>query len=378
MQAPDVANAASELPERLERQPGVVALRAAAGSTPAYLVGGAVRDLLLGVGRTDIDVAVEGDPLEIAGRLGGAVRSHARFGTATARVDDLDVDLARTRAETYPAPGALPTVREASLAEDLARRDFTVNAMAVPLNEAATLVDPHGGLEDLTAGVLRVLHPRSFVDDPTRALRAARYAARLGLGLDAETAELLRAADLDTVSSERVEAELHRVAAEPQALAAVGMLVDWGLAQANLSLASKALAVAAVEPFARLADSSAVLLAAAGVRAGRYRAPDVSAAAELAAVRAGTPSELTLLAHGRTAPELVTARALGADWLDDYVGEWRGVRLEIGGSDLLAAGVPEGPAIGRGLSAALRSKLDGELAGREAELAAALAAASGG
>ena len=118
----------------------------------AYLVGGAVRDLLLGRDRADIDVAVEGEVAELARRLGGEVRAHERFATATVRVDGLEVDLAATRSETYARPGALPEVRPASLAADLARRDFTVNAMAVPLAGDPELIDPHGGLEDLRAG----------------------------------------------------------------------------------------------------------------------------------------------------------------------------------------------------------------------------------
>ena len=155
-----------------------------------------MRDLLLGRQRADIDVAVEGEVEALARRLGGEARTHERFDTASVRVDGLEVDLAATRSETYAHPGALPEVRPASLADDLSRRDFTINAMAVPLAGDPELIDPHGGLEDLGRGELRVLHPGSFEDDPTRAVRAARYAARYGFALERTTAELIRRADL--------------------------------------------------------------------------------------------------------------------------------------------------------------------------------------
>jgi tRNA nucleotidyltransferase (CCA-adding enzyme) len=376
MHADDAEIAVDHLPERLEALPGIAAIRAAAGPEPVFLVGGAVRDLLLGRGRADLDVAVEGDPEPIARRLGGDARFHERFGTATVQANGIQVDLARTRAESYPAPGALPSVRAAPLREDLARRDFSVNAMAIPLAGSAELIDPHGGLSDLSARLLRVLHPGSFVDDPTRAIRAARYSARLGLSLEPETEGLLRAADLGAVSRERIEAELRRLAAEPEPIEALRVLLGWQSIDADPDLAGDALAVLERDSYAELADRASVLLAAAGVKAGRFEAPALDPARELAGAGPGTASALTELARGHTGAELVIARALGARWLDDYVSTWRHVRLEIGGADLVVAGVPEGPAVGHGLREALRAKLDGELEGREEELAAALVAAS--
>src|SRR5213592_1786444 len=153
-------------------------LPALEGLPPAYLVGGAVRDLLLGADSVDLDVAIEGDaPVlawELAERLGGLATTHERFGTATVRAGDLVFDLATTRRERYERPGALPEVEPAPLTDDLARRDFTINAMAVGLTGADVdvLHDPQHGREDLHAGRVRVLHPRSFLDDPTRLLRA--------------------------------------------------------------------------------------------------------------------------------------------------------------------------------------------------------------
>jgi tRNA nucleotidyltransferase (CCA-adding enzyme) len=371
MSSPNAKIEPERLAERLAALPGIERLREAATGISAYLVGGAVRDLLLGRERADIDVAVEGEVSELAGRLGGEVRAHERFATAAVRVDGLEVDLAATRTETYAHPGALPEVRPASLAADLARRDFTVNAMAVPLAGDAELLDPHRGLEDLQRGELRVLHPGSFEDDPTRALRAARYAARYGFALERTTAELIRRADLSTVSRDRVEAELRKLAAEPQAPRAFELLGEWGLLELRpgaLELTAAVGELTAREPWLQIAPrADAVLAAALG--------SGVAEARQLASADPARPSEAVELARGRSGVELALARALGAEWLDRYIGEWREIRLEIDGSDLIAEGVAEGPAVGRGLREALRAKLDGEVRGRSEELRAALAAA---
>ena len=359
------------LAERLAALPGIERLRGAARGTAAYLVGGAVRDLLLGRDRADIDVAVEGEVAELARRLGGEVRAHERFDTAAVRVGGLEVDLAATRSETYAHPGALPDVHPASLAADLARRDFTVNAMAVPLAEDPELIDPHRGLEDLQRGELRALHPRSFEDDPTRALRAARYAARYRFALEQTTAELIGRVDLCTVSRDRVEAELRKLAAEPQARLALELLGEWGLLELSPGAPELAAAVGeltAAEPWLQVAPRRDAVFAAALGRG-------VAEARQLASAEPARPSEAVELARGRSGVELALARALGAEWLDRYVTEWRWVRLEIDGRDLIAEGVAEGPSLGRGLREALRAKLDGEVHGRGEELRAAVAAA---
>jgi tRNA nucleotidyltransferase (CCA-adding enzyme) len=330
-----------------------------------------VRDLLLGRDRADMDVAVEGEVAELARRLGGEVRRHERFATATVLLDGLEVDLAATRSETYPRPGVLPEIRAAPLAADLARRDFSVNAMAVPLAGDPELIDPHRGLEDLQRGQLRVLHAGSFVDDPTRALRAARYAARYGFALERHTAELCRHTDLSTVSRDRTDAELRKLAAEPEARRAFELLAEWGLLNLSpdaLELAGAVGELTAADPWREVAPrDEAVLAAALGRGAGEAR--------ELASAEPARPSEAVERARGRSGVELALARALGAEWLDRYVSEWRGVRLEIDGNDLISHGVREGPAVGRGLGEALRAKLDGEVHGRAEELHAALAAA---
>jgi tRNA nucleotidyltransferase (CCA-adding enzyme) len=366
------------VPEILNTIPGLEVLREAAAGIPVYLVGGAVRDLLLGQPRTDIDVAVEGDVRPIADALGGEVVEHERFSTATVAVDGLLVDLAMARAETYERPGALPTVSPATITDDLARRDFTINAMALPLAADPTLIDPHGGVGDLRAGLLRVLHERSFVDDPTRALRAARYAARFDLELEPGTAELLRGADLGRVSGDRVEAELRRIAAEDRGPPALELIREWSLLELPsdaVELATRLRALSASPPWSGFADPKAAILAASGY--GHAAGPTRRAAEELARATPERPSQVVRLVKGATPVELLLARAIGAEWLDRYVEEWSKVSLEIDGADLLGEGIPEGPAVGRGLEAALSAKLDGEISGRDQELEIALAAARG-
>jgi tRNA nucleotidyltransferase (CCA-adding enzyme) len=363
---------AESIAEALDHMHPELAVVRDLGGDPVYLVGGAVRDLLLGRGRADIDLVVEGDAVVLASELGAEVTSHERFGTAKVRLDGHDVDIAAVRSESYPRPGALPVVEPAArIEDDLRRRDFTINAMAIPLRGEPRLIDPHGGQADLVAKRLRVLHPRSFEDDPTRAIRAARYAARFGFELEPETAELLRRADLGTVSADRREAELLRLAAEPRAPRVFGLLAEWGLVELREGGEDLAWRVAALlddEPWSGEAPRDRALLAAALGPEGREVA--------LAEQRPALPSEAVELASSRDPVELVLARALGAEWLDRYLVEWRTVGLQIDGQDLIAAGIPQGPALGRGLREALRRKLDGELkGGREGELAAAVEAA---
>jgi tRNA nucleotidyltransferase (CCA-adding enzyme) len=358
--------------------PGLDRLREAAAGHPAYLVGGVVRDFVLGRPRTDIDVAVETDVRPIADALGGEVIEHERFATASVTLDGLEVDLARARAETYPQPGALPTVTPAPIADDLARRDFTINAMAVPLADEPKLLDPHAGVDDLRAGLLRVLHERSFVDDPTRALRAARYAARFDLEPEPRTAELLRGADLGTVSSDRVEAELRRIAREAAAPRALELIAQWGLLELPgdaVALVEQLRARASGPPWLGFSDPTPAILAASGY--GYAAGPVRRAAEKLSHATPERPSDAVRAVAGASPAELLLARAMGAEWLDRYVDQWSKVSLEIDGADLLEKGIPEGPAVGRGLEAAHSAKLDGEISGRDQELAIALAAARG-
>jgi tRNA nucleotidyltransferase (CCA-adding enzyme) len=340
---------------------------------PVYRVGGAVRDLLLGRPRADVDLVVIGDAAALAERLGGAAVEHERFGTVKVEVEGHEVDIATARSESYPAPGALPVVAPAEDIEaDLGRRDFTINAMAIPIDGEARLVDPHGGEGDLGEGILRVLHPRSLEDDPTRAIRAARYAARLGFRLAPETEELLRKADLNTVSSDRRRAELERLAGEETACRGYELLAKWGLIElrdGGLELMRAVGDLFEREHWAQFAPREEALISAAlGPPGGEEL---------LASMWPPNPGEGVELAEQRDPVELALARAMGADWVEHYLTAWRNVTLEIDGNDLVEAGVPEGPAVGRGLRAARRGRLEGEVWGRDQELAAALEAARG-
>ena len=366
----------------LERHPEVARLRgplAGAGKVAAvYLVGGAVRDLLLGAAHVDVDLVVEGDAVEVARRLaevtGERLVVHGAFGTATVG----DVDLATARSERYAAPGALPDVRPASLADDLARRDFSINAIAASLAEESfgAVTDPHGGVADVRAGVVRVLHDASFRDDATRLLRAARYVGRLRFRLDDATAARAReAADaVTTVGGPRLRDALLALLREDTAPTAIALLGDLGV----LSTLAPGLAVEETA----LSHLDALAAEAPDVDRGRARL-----ALLLRSLETGERSRLTgwlrlrrvdaaviLQAAAATAdrlPELPPEAALvvggevGRRWLTQD----RHVRLEVDGGVLAAElGVTQGPEVGRILTALLRAKRAGELPDRAAEL----------
>jgi tRNA nucleotidyltransferase (CCA-adding enzyme) len=364
----------------------------------------------------DLDVAVEGEAIAaartVASRVGGEVKVHDRFGTATVTARGLAVDLATTRRERYERPGALPEVSPAPLEEDLARRDFAINAMAVALTglQVGRLVDPHGGREDLDAGVVRILHEASFLDDPTRLLRAVRYESRLGFRMDRDTEAAAREAiaggALDTVSGHRIRDELMDLLGEVEVGRAVERMRDLGLDRAlHPSLdadpelvASAALACGECGSDRALAALAALLVASdqppgllpapgslaewvEGLGLGRSDRDRVLAAARqapglVAPLRADLPpSAVHALLRCEPPETLSLALALGAPAgpILRFLADLRSVHLEITGDDLIEAGIPRGPAVGRALDEVLRRKLDGELSGgRDEELAAAL------
>ena len=228
-------------------QQALQAARSVAGDASLYLVGGTVRDALLGAGFKDLDLAVEGGTAERLGgrlqtRLGGALACHVPFGTCTLTLDDgLVIDLATAREEIYDHPGALPDVTPSTVRKDLSRRDFTVNALALRFHpDPPELIDPYGGADDLRARQLRVLHPLSFIEDPTRVLRGARLAGRLGFHFEPATAERARDA-LDpsivgNVSGGRLRGELELTLAEPRVAAALRSLEEVGGLEALFGL----------------------------------------------------------------------------------------------------------------------------------------------
>ncbi len=364
------------LPERARALPGLELLARVRG---VFLVGGAVRDLLLSETPEDLDLAVEGELGPVLARLGEPAARHERFGTATVIVGGRRIDLARTRAESYPRPGALPEVRSAGIGEDLRRRDFTVNTLALDLASGELRSVP-GAEEDLAARRLRVLYPRSFADDPTRLLRMARYAGRLGFRVEEETGARARAAvcggALGTVSGPRIGTEVGLLAREP--VAAWAALRELGADEAitpgfglrDPDLAARALGRLGADDHP---DRVVLALAFAGVENPRAlaRRLGLPAPEPVVAVRGRSRTEV---ADALRSPEQAAiAAALGGEeeagwWLE----EGRRLALEITGDDLRAAGVAPGPEMGRALRAVLAAKRDGEVSGRPAELALAL------
>ncbi|MFZ2050792.1 MAG: hypothetical protein WB698_12475 [Solirubrobacteraceae bacterium] len=413
--------------QRLRNLPGgEQVLELASGRADVELVGGAVRDLLLGATPREIDLVLDGSPpsfpdaavlfaRDLAPLLPcddgkqPQVSVHERFGTAAVRWRGGRVDIAARRTERYQHPGALPQVRPGSAEQDLQRRDFTVNAIAVALGGAEPGAIRLAGeaLADLHAGRLRVLHDASFQDDPTRLLRLGRYAARLGFVVEPHTALLASQAiaggATGTVSAARIGAELRLALREADLLGTLSQLAGLGV-------------LAALHPPMRLEpsllDTALQLLPADGRRdllalGSLLRKPLPDADEQLQAVLDGFEHpaaerapviETALrsdtlsreLGHEREPPALwdllrgvpVEAVALagalagsgpGRAAAQRWLGDLRHIRLQISGDDLLAAGVQAGPEVGERLANALRQRLGGTIeSGRDAELRAAL------
>lgn len=356
-------------------------------------VGGVVRDAVLGRPHGDeLDLVVEGDAVDTAERLGRAlgarVVTHPRFGTASLELPHGGhVDLVSARTESYAAPGALPTVGPGTLIDDLARRDFTVNAMALRLAGArrGELVDPHGGAADLAAGILRAVRPDAFVEDPSRLVRAARYASRLGLTLSAESEAAARAVapQLDPGSA-RVAEELRRVLVEDGAPGALGLLRALGVPWIRADAAPAIVAVdrAAAHPRAPYVPEWALRLGA-GLEAGaveraalpgwaRAIAMEGVAGADLAGRLSdvSAPSQVDRLLRRVPAATAVGALARGAG----VVGDWWAWDREptVTGAHLVREGIAPGPAIGRALAEVRAALLDGRVEGHDEQLALAL------
>jgi tRNA nucleotidyltransferase (CCA-adding enzyme) len=223
---PETINLASQMKKQLPAK--LVEFMHTAGEVAAghgqglYLVGGAIRDLLLGRSNIDFDLVVEGDAIRLAQRLAdttsGKIITHPRFHTATLRWNRWSIDLITARSETYDRPGALPRVKSGALSSDLFRRDFTINTMAIELipSRYGQLIDPYGGRNDLDHKLIRILHERSFTDDATRIWRGLRYEQRLDFQLEKDTLRLLRRDTpmLDTISGDRMRHELELVLKE--------------------------------------------------------------------------------------------------------------------------------------------------------------------
>jgi tRNA nucleotidyltransferase (CCA-adding enzyme) len=398
-----------------------------------YLVGGFVRDLLLEQPNADIDIAVEGNGLDFANRLaaqlGGRVRAHREFKTAVVLLpaevlgqlppglrkasEPFHVDIATTRTEFYDRPGALPRVEHASIRQDLFRRDFTINAMAISLGgrDFGTVVDFFGGHRDLQEGVIRVLHNLSFIEDPTRIFRAVRYENRYGFRMDEHTRSLAKACvemrlvgDLSSVrlrdelvallSEERVDWSLgrlcdlgiahevhHRLAADEETVRLIQRVdelvqelglspevVTWRLRLAAMTreMSHDELYVWLERLKLRIADSAIIREA---VVVGPHLAASLARGDmtdwQTYRVLRNTPDEALVFVLAGMDPGVAEQR------LRHYLTCLRFRTLSVGGDDILALGTAKGPAVGNILER-LRELRVGEIVqGRESELAAA-------
>jgi tRNA nucleotidyltransferase (CCA-adding enzyme) len=381
------------------------------GYEGVYLVGGTVRDILLGEPGFDVDIAVEGDAIafadSLAKALGGRATPHSKFGTAVVSyAEDGRVDVVTARTEFYDAPAALPTVEHATIREDLFRRDFTINAMAVSLKggDLGRLVDPFGGRRDLEERTIRVLHNLSFIDDPTRIFRAIRYENRLGFRMDGHTERLARSTIemglVGDLSTSRLRDELEALLSEGDVSHSLLRLAELGADKAvhphleggletaklmarltalndelgagvpawRLGLAALARELPPDEVYAwldrmkvRRRDAERI---AAAVTVGPRLAERLRVAAD--------PADVVALAEPYAPDAPLYALALErSEPLERYFRDLRRVRLEIGGAELADLGLAESPRVGEVLGELRRRKLNGELPDRAAELAAA-------
>ncbi|MHB1344928.1 MAG: CBS domain-containing protein, partial [Thermoleophilia bacterium] len=411
----------------------------AADFSGVYLVGGFVRDLLLGKPNADVDFAVEGDGIEFARRLarqlGGRVRAHQKFHTAVVLLppdsvgdgplppsvgsEPFHIDVATTRTEFYDYPAALPSVEHASIRQDLFRRDFTINAMAVSLKgeDLGNVLDFFGGLKDLDAGVIRVLHNLSFIEDPTRIFRAVRYENRYGFRMDGETRALARSCVemrlVGDLSSARLRDELVALLGESDVAWTLSRLFDLGVArQVHPKLATGERTVELIRNLDQLVsrfgladevvlwrlrltavtrnmshDELFMWLEKLRLRHADRRVVRTSVilgprlALQLEEEDLGdwdiyrllrsVPVETVLFSLGR-APA-----GRGRERLERFLAVLRGQTLQVSGADIVALGAGEGPAVGRVLEELLRRRVEGGIDDREAQLTAARGLMSG-
>ncbi len=391
-----------QLPAELVEFMQVAGMVAVGQGQSLYLVGGVVRDLLLGRANLDLDLVVEGDALNLAPPLAdithGKIITHPRFHTAKLRWQQWSVDLTTARSETYDRPGALPRVKLGSLTDDLFRRDFTINAMAVELIPGGygRLIDPYSGRSDLGYKLLRVLHEGSFIDDSTRIWRGLRYQQRLDFHLEPDTLQLLKRdiAMLDTISGDRIRHELELVLREesPQKILRhaeeLGVLAklhpglrgdDWlaekfGQARsANLPLPGLYLALLAY----RLSSQENEEL----ISKLRLRKSLAQTLRDTHSLKAGldsladpelVSSRIYHHLHGYS-PSAVTASSLATNspvarrHIQAFLAKLRYVRSTLNGNDLQRMGVAPGPQIKEILQRLHEARLDGKVTSKQGE-----------
>lgn len=390
---------------------------AAAAGLKAFITGGFVRDLMLGVPVGDIDLAVEGPAgkfaEDVAGILGGKLLVHDRFKTATVFLGKgARIDVSAAREERYDRPAALPRVVSSSIYNDLFRRDFTVNALAVSISPGTSgeLIDCFGGLEDLGGGIIRVLHEKSFEDDPTRVFRAVRFAHRLGFEIEAGTKRLMAAAAAgrfcENLTGARLRNEIELLFKERNPAAAAAMMRAHGIhicihprasltprkikaieklqdiipaAEETESLRGTAPWLAYFMCALKGMDGDSLACLSKRLMLGRGEARALkslpladSLLKEINSVETMPCSEVYSLA-GRAPREavIVALSEAGAEQAAAFMrklGRAERRKAETTGSDLLKMGFPQGPVIERVLAEVSRARMDGRLESKEEEL----------
>jgi len=397
------------LPRQLLELVKDISGQAAKRGQRVYLVGGAVRDLLLGYPNFDLDLVVEGDAVKLAQQVAetsqAKLLAHHRFGTAKLRYENFTLDLATARRETYAKPGALPAVTPGTLKDDLVRRDFSINAMAISLasNDYGELVDPHQGKSDLERRLVRILHPGSFSDDATRILRAVRYEQRLGFELETQTAQLLKRdiPMLNTISGDRIRHELELIFKEKQPEFAVRRLAELGVLprispflKGDGWIAEKFDRARRLKKPAQLSSLYFCLLIYSFSEKGieqflaRLNIPAKLSRAMHDTLRLKTnlplldksslkPSKIYYLLR-EYEPVAIQANAIASDSsmvhrsLQLFLTKLRYVRISLNGEELKRLGISAGPEMGKVLQILHKAKLDGELKTRADEKKLAL------
>ena len=374
-----------------------------------YIVGGSVRDLVLGRRLNDFDLTVEGDAIALARSLaskhGGGVTAHTKFGTATwflpknltLETETHDtLDLISARSETYKHPAALPIVKLGRITDDLRRRDFTINALAIRLDGShfGEVRDDLNGMHDLQKGIVRVLDPRSFIDDPTRMYRAVRYEKRHGFKIAEDTLALLPAARdfIEKLSAQRIRHELELILEELNAVAMLARLDELGL----LSVIHPALSNYNQSNLATLKSDDMPLQNAQSrwvlwlMHLSEQEIESVNARlrftadllktlrsasrlnANLTAVVGLKPSRTVDLLEGYSLRAIEVVSHVAQDReikniLSRYLSEWRHVKPKTTGHDLKKRGIPPGPKYAEILRRLRAAWLDGEVKSEEEE-----------
>ncbi len=377
--------------EHLSSNAANVLQRTASLENPLYLVGGNVRDAFLSLRTSeeipaarDLDLVTEGSAQALGKKLqavfGGSLTCHDAFMTCTLSLPALEIDIAAAREESYPFPGSLPEVRRSTLEKDLLRRDFTLNALAVRVSPPA-LIDLFGGLEDLKRKQLRTLHPNSFTDDPTRILRGARLAGRLGFTFHPGTAEeltsTLAAGAARTVSPSRLKNELLLTLAEPQVAPALGVMARYGVLAQMFGFQLHAVHLEQLERLDErrrvegVPDESYLLLLLTSVREDKLgaHADTFGWSKRRLAKRRLLLAEQDTLDERALDPSVNAALRARRPELRESLErlEILAERPKLSGKDVLELGLPEGPAVGKVLLEVARARTDGRLDSLQAE-----------